>query len=101
MAYNDMVLCADLMKKGLRNLYVAEALFFHLESRTRGNLDDPVKQLREANEAARARALHPDLFADDPHYSPNLSLDAPYVPAVPPRRWAPWDAGSDQQPPAS
>ena len=100
-AYNDMVLCADLMKKGYRNLYVAEALFLHLESRTRGNLDDPVKQLREANEAARARALHPDLFADDSHYSPNLSLDAPYVPAVPPRRRAPWDAGSDQPPPAS
>ncbi len=90
-AYNDTVLCADLMKKGYRNLYVAEPLFFHLESRTRGNLDSPEKQRREADEAARARALHPDLFVNDPCYSPNLSLDAPYVPAVPPRRLAPWD----------
>jgi GT2 family glycosyltransferase len=89
-AYNDMVLCAALMKKGFRNIYVPDALFFHLESKTRGSLDDPQKQLREANEAARARALHPDLFTADPHYSPNLSLDAPYVPAVPPRRRAPW-----------
>jgi pentose-5-phosphate-3-epimerase len=89
------------MKKGYRNLYVAEALFFHLESRTRGNLDDPVKQLREANEAARARTLHPDLFADDPHYSPNLSLDAPYAPAVPPRRRAPWDSGLDLSAPTA
>lgn len=100
-AYNDMVLCADLMKKGYRNLYVPDALFFHLESRTRGNLDNPEKRLREANEADRARALHPDLFAADPHYSPNLSLDAPYVPAVPPRRRAPWDSGPDKPPPAT
>ncbi|MCA3454386.1 MAG: glycosyltransferase family 2 protein [Rhodobacter sp.] len=99
-AYNDMVLCADLMKKGYRNLYVAEPLFFHLESRTRGNLDNPEKQRREADEAARARALHPDLFAADPHYSPNLSLDAPYVPAVPPRRRPPWDVAASQLHPA-
>ena len=100
-AYNDMVLCAALMKKGFRNIYVPDALFSHLESKTRGSLDDPQKQLREANEAARARALHPDLFTADPHYSPNLSLDAPYVPAVPPRRRAPWYTGSDQPPPAA
>ncbi len=99
-AYNDMVLCADLMKKGYRNLYVAEPLFFHLESRTRGNLDNPEKERREADAAARARARHPDLFAADPHYSPNLSLDAPYVPAVPPRRRAPWEPVADQSPPA-
>ncbi len=95
-AYNDMVLCADLMRKGYRNLYVAEPLFLHLESRTRGNLDNPEKQRREADEAARARALHPDLFAADPHYSPNLSLDAPYVPAVPPRRRPPWHMAENQ-----
>ncbi len=95
-AYNDMILCADLMKKGYRNLYVAEPLFLHLESRTRGNLDNPEKQRREADEAARARALHPDLFAADPHYSPNLSLDAPYVPAVPPRRRPPWHMAASQ-----
>ncbi|MCA3557555.1 MAG: glycosyltransferase family 2 protein [Rhodobacter sp.] len=99
-AYNDMVLCADLMKKGYRNLYVAEPLFLHLESRTRGNLDNPEKHRREADEAARARALHPDLFAADPHYSPNLSLDAPYVPAVPPRRRPPWDLAGNPSPPA-
>jgi GT2 family glycosyltransferase len=99
-AYNDIVLCGDLMKKGYRNLYVAEPLFYHLESRTRGNLDNPEKERREADAAARARARHPDMFAADPHYSPNLSLDAPYVPADPPRRRAPWEPVADQSPPA-
>jgi GT2 family glycosyltransferase len=72
-SYNDVVLCADLMAAGYRNICVAEALFDHHESRSRGKDADRVKRDRHRAERARALALHPDLFAQDPYYSAHLS----------------------------
>jgi GT2 family glycosyltransferase len=85
-AFNDIVLCCDLMQRGYRNLYVAEALFLHLESKTRGPAKSPEKRAREAAEAAAFRDLHRHLFAADPNYSPNLSRDACYATLAPPQR---------------
>src|SRR5690606_22494979 len=38
----------------------------------------------------RARALHPDYFADDPYYNPNLSFEHVYHLARPSRALKPW-----------
>lgn len=84
-AFNDVALCCTLMQHGYRNLYVAEPLFAHLESRTRGPATSGAKQAREEAEAAAFRALFPDLFRADPNYSPNLSLGTCYATLVPPR----------------
>ncbi len=72
-SYNDVVFCADLMAAGYRNVCVAAPLFTHFESRSRGKDTDRAKRDRHRAERARAIALHPDLFAQDPFYSPHLS----------------------------
>ncbi len=91
-AFNDVALCCDLLAAGLRNCYVAEPLFLHHESKTRGHNTTPEKRKREEDECLRAIARHPGLFAADPFYSPNLSLDVFYKPARSPRRVAAWKA---------
>ncbi|MGS4946671.1 glycosyltransferase family 2 protein [Meridianimarinicoccus sp. RP-17] len=72
-SYNDVVFCADLMAAGHRNVCVASPLFVHHESRSRGKDTDRAKRDRHRAERARAIALHPDLFAQDPFYSAHLS----------------------------
>lgn len=84
-AFNDVVLCCDLLASGFKNIYLADSLFFHLESKTRGANSTTEKLKREKDECRRAMAIHPDLFAADPYYSGNLSLDVFFKPAFPPR----------------
>jgi GT2 family glycosyltransferase len=91
-AFNDVVLCADLIGAGYQNYYAAAPLFHHYESKTRGKGNSPAKLARESDERVRAAALHPDLFHDDPFYSPCLSLDVSYGLARVPRRTVPWRA---------
>jgi GT2 family glycosyltransferase len=83
-AFNDVALCCDLMRLGYRNLYVAEPLFLHFESRTRGRPVSAAKRAREAAEAEAFRRRHPALFEADPNYSPNLSRVTPYATLTPP-----------------
>ena len=89
-AFNDVMLCSDLIEAGYQNYYVAEPLFHHYESKTRGNNTNPQKIARERDERDRAAARHATLFGNDPFYSPCLSLDVPYGLAARPRRFAPW-----------
>ncbi|PWR02526.1 glycosyl transferase [Meridianimarinicoccus roseus] len=78
-SYNDVVLCADLQASGRRNVCLAAPLFVHHESRSRGkDSTDRTKRDRHRAERARAIALHPDLFAQDPYYSPFLSRKLEY-----------------------
>jgi GT2 family glycosyltransferase len=88
--FNDTVLCCDLYMKGHRTVYLAEALLYHFESKTRGSEESAEKLQRYQNEFALARSLHRDLFIEDPWYSPNLSLLDPYTLARPPRRGLEW-----------
>lgn len=88
--FNDTVLCCDLYAQGYRTVYLAEALLYHHEGKTRGSEDSPVKLQRYQNEFALARSMHNDLFIEDPWYSPNLSLLDPYTLARPPRRNPEW-----------
>jgi GT2 family glycosyltransferase/glycosyltransferase involved in cell wall biosynthesis len=94
-AFNDVVLCLDLHMSGRRNVYFAEPLFSHYESKTRGLDDTPEKKKVFHQEAQLAWKRHAALLRNDPFYSPNLSLETPYRLACAPRRRAAW------RPPAS
>lgn len=89
-AFNDTVFCFDLARRGKRNVYVADALFVHHESKTRGYDDTPEKVALLQQEAAQAWSLHPETLRDDPCYSPNLSLLEPYELSFAPRRKPIW-----------
>jgi GT2 family glycosyltransferase len=89
-AFNDVVLCLDIYKKGLRNIYVGRPLITHYESKTRGFDVTPEKRLTWHKETRLAWDHHGELLRDDPFYSPNLSLESPYRLAFAPRRRVPW-----------
>ena len=88
--FSDIAFCLDVHKLGLRNIYLADPLLIHHESKTRGFDDTPEKIAEARLEAQLVRLRHPDLIRDDPSYSPCLSLDEPYRLAVAPRRRAIW-----------
>ena len=90
-AFNDFDFCLTLHTLGLRNVYVADPLLIHYESKSRGIDDTPEKLALQQAEARRALAVHSELIRDDPFYSPNLSLSKPYELAFAPRRRAAWD----------
>ena len=57
-------------------LWTPEATLYHLESKTRGYEDDPVKQERFRREFDLfRRKWQRELEAGDPYYNPNLRLD--------------------------
>ena len=91
-AFNDVMLCLTAIDHGYRNLYVHDVWVRHYESKTRGR-DDTLEKVKVFNREARyAREKSPDLFRDDPFYSPNLSFNLAdmYKPAFPPRTRRPW-----------
>jgi GT2 family glycosyltransferase len=90
-AFNDIIFCFDLHMLGRRNVYVADSLFIHHESKSRGYDDTPEKHALNQTEARKAWSLHPQLMRNDPFYSPNLSLLKPYDLSFAPRRRAFWD----------
>jgi GT2 family glycosyltransferase len=89
-AFSDLVFCLDLYTTGRRNIYVADCVLIHHESKTRGFDTTPEKVEVARKEALRSWLLHPGLLRDDPFYSPNLSLEYPYQLAFAPRRRALW-----------
>lgn len=90
-AFSDFDFCFTLHKLGLRNVYVADPLLIHYESKSRGIDDTPEKLALQQAEARRTLAIHSDLIRNDPFYSPNLSLWKPYEFAFAPRRRPVWD----------
>lgn len=97
-ACNDVDLCLKFTELGLRNLYTPFASLYHHESATRGFEDTPEKKARFAKEVAYMWKRWPKLMANDPYYSPNLTLDAEdFGIAWPPRTrhaWVTDDASS-------
>ncbi|KAG8150524.1 glycosyltransferase [Burkholderia catarinensis] len=90
-AFNDVVFCLDLLARGRKNIYFAEALVVHHESKTRGYDDKPEKVKLLRKEARIAWSHHRDLLWKDPCYSPNLSMESPYKLSFAPRRRPIWD----------
>ena len=89
-ACNDVLLCAEALKRGYRNIYVAKPMVVHLESKSRGFDDTQDKYEQFLSEGGYARSRHKALFRNDPYYSPNLSYERTYDIAFPPRREKPW-----------
>jgi glycosyltransferase involved in cell wall biosynthesis/SAM-dependent methyltransferase len=73
-ACNDVDLCLKARAAGLRNLWTPYAELYHHESATRGFEDNPVKQARFASEVAYMQQCWGPVLANDPAYSPNLTL---------------------------
>ncbi|MFX1802673.1 glycosyltransferase [Paraburkholderia sp. A1RO-5] len=91
-AFNDVMLCLDLHARGRRNVYVAEPLVVHHESKTRGYDDKPEKVQLLRKEARYTWGYHAALLRNDPFYSPNLSLETPYGLACSARRRPSWSS---------
>lgn len=89
-AFNDVSLCLCVGELGYRNIYLAEALLIHHESKSRGFDDNRPKAIRNMLEAIYTRQKHPDAFRNDSYYSPNLSFDRLGHLAFPPRVARPW-----------
>jgi len=92
-AFNDIDFCLRLRAAGYRNIWTPFAELIHHESASRGPEDNPEKIARFQREIRFMEARWGDTLACDPHYSPNLSLQAgdyslDRSPSRPPRRAA-------------
>ena len=89
-AFNDTTFCLALLQRGYRNIYVAEPLLVHHESKSRGYYTTDAQNRLCIHEAIYSRQANPSVFRHDPYYSPNLSLERTDELAFPPRRTSPW-----------
>ena len=90
-AFNDVMLCARVFSSGYRNIYIADPILYHHESKSRGFDDTDLKIVRNLREGNYVTSHFSDLFRNDPSYSPNLSLTQVIDDlAHPPRIVRPW-----------
>ena len=75
-ALNDVDLCLKMNQLNLRVVWTPYAELYHHESISRGYEDTPEKKARYEGEKAYMREHWGAFFANDPAYSPNLTLDA-------------------------
>ena len=68
-AFNDVDLCLQLLRSGLRNLVTPYAQLYHHESASRGYSLDP-------REVGYMKLKWGALLENDPYYNPNLTLQA-------------------------
>lgn len=74
-AFNDVDFCLRVRQAGYTVLWTPHAVLYHHESATRGQDDTAEKMARAAREIDYMRRRWRDMIANDPAYSPNLSLD--------------------------
>jgi len=72
--FNDVDLCLKLRERGYRNVWTPFAELYHWESASRGEDDTAEKRARFARELAYLQTRWGAWLADDPAYSPNLTL---------------------------
>jgi len=96
--WNDVRFCLDCIAAGYRNIYVADPLLYHDESKTRGRDDTKARMQRYFGEADHARRRFAAYFFDDPSYNPNLSVDPDAIFAHPPRVRRPWARATGRPP---
>lgn len=73
-AFNDVDFCLKVKGLGVNNVYCAEAELFHHESVSRGLDISPEKAARFNRELNYLQTTWSDFIANDPAYSPNLTL---------------------------
>ncbi|WP_158555158.1 glycosyltransferase [Fulvimarina endophytica] len=88
--WNDAKLCLDCLAAGYRNIYIADPLLIHDESKTRERDNTRETMARFFDEAHYTRSRYRSYFFDDPSYSPNLSAERAGDLAEPPRVRRPW-----------
>ena len=98
-AFNDIDYCLRVRNEtGQRILWTPDALLYHHESVSRGAEDDPVKVARFNKEVDLALDRWADVLANDPAYSPNLTLEAnSFTIARQPRITSPWASLEDDE----
>ena len=74
-AFSDIDFCLRVSEAGYRNIYTPYAELHHRESATRGPDDTPDKHVRFAQESMYMKQLWGHLLANDPAYSPNLTVE--------------------------
>ena len=86
-----MDLCLRLKAEGKRIIWTPFACLIHHESASRGEETTPEKQARFASEVAFMKSKWGIKLQQDPHYSPNLTLDNEiFSIAFPPRLENKW-----------
>jgi GT2 family glycosyltransferase len=70
---NDVDFCLRLLKQGYRHVVLPHVLFYHHESKSRGEMDTPSQQLRVAQEIEFMQRRWPKICEPDPYYSPHLN----------------------------
>ena len=73
-AFNDVDFCLKVAAAGYHNCWTPFAELYHHESISRGTEDDPVKQARFKAEVLFMKDKWGGALAEDPQYSPNLTL---------------------------
>ncbi len=73
-AFNDVDFCIRVKNTGYRNLWTPYAELYHHESVSRGAEDNPEKQKRAQKEVEYMVSKWAKVLANDPAYSPNLTL---------------------------
>ena len=96
--WNDVKFCLECITSGSRNVYIADPLLVHDESKTRGHDNTREKYVRYFCEADYTRRRFREFFQDDPSYNPNLSLEEAGLLAEPPRVRRPWSRRAGQTP---
>jgi len=85
-AFGDTDFCLRIRQAGYRNVWTPNAELYHHESASRGREDTPEKLDRFQNESNLMRKRWRNELANDPAYSPNLTLNrADFSLAWPPR----------------
>ncbi|MDE5093273.1 MAG: glycosyltransferase, partial [Trichodesmium sp. St11_bin5] len=75
-AFNDVNFCLAVKHLGYNNIYLPHVILYHYESKSRGAEDTPEKQQRFKQETDDMNQRWSKLIANDPCYSPNLTLEA-------------------------
>jgi GT2 family glycosyltransferase len=95
-AFNDVDLCLRLREAGWRIVWTPAATLYHKESASIGRHNADERAQEWIAESHLMQSRWGKKLLSDPHYSPNLSLDALQLwePAFPPRVTYPWRAES-------
>lgn len=89
-AFNDIAFCVTLSEAGFDNIYVADAVLLHHESKSRGYDTTPEKIERNRLETIAFWHKFQPVIRDDRYYSPNLSYRDTYKLCNFPRRQPVW-----------
>jgi GT2 family glycosyltransferase len=72
-AFNDVDLCLEIMRRGYRNVYLPHVILYHYESKSRGVENTSEKQRRFIQEQETMKQRWKEIIDCDPCYNINLT----------------------------